>query len=107
VPVPSRKFRLTLPETLAPGDVFVPRPSVAIFSDASGVFTMSTICTHLGCIVKEGDGFACPCHGSVRSTAASPGARAEGSRVAVTKVADGGYVVDESKTVAAGTKIAV
>ena len=66
VPVPSRKFRVTLPETLAAGEPFVPQGrSVAVFRDVSGVWALSNVCTHLGCIVKqEGAGFACPCHGS-------------------------------------------
>lgn len=66
LPTPSRKFRVRLPESLAPGAALVPPGrSVAIFRDAEGVYAVSTICTHLGCIVKtEADGFHCPCHGS-------------------------------------------
>lgn len=109
VPVPSRKFRVTLPETLAPGEAFVPPGrSVAIFRDASGVFAISTVCTHLGCIVKkEGVGFACPCHGSRFGL---DGAVTKGPApkalpwLAVTKVDGATYLVDESKPVAAGTK---
>ena len=111
VPVPSRKFRVTLPETLAPGEAFVPPGrAVAIFRDAAGVFALSTVCTHLGCIVKkDGAEFSCPCHGS---KFALDGAVTKGPApkalvwLAVTKVA-GGYVVDESKAVVAGTKVAV
>ena len=63
---PSRKFRVRLPETLAPGEAFVPPGrAVAIFRDAGGVYAISQVCTHLGCIVKtEASGFHCPCHGS-------------------------------------------
>ncbi len=66
LPSPSKKFRVTLPEALAPGEAFVPpgRP-VALFRDAEGVYAISTICTHLGCVVKPAaGGFECPCHGS-------------------------------------------
>ncbi|MFN8545199.1 MAG: Rieske 2Fe-2S domain-containing protein [Candidatus Binatia bacterium] len=112
VPVPSRKFRVTLPETLAAGDAFVPPGrSVALFRDASGVYAVSTICTHLGCVVKrEGGGFSCPCHGSRFS---SDGAVVKGPApkalpwLAVTRVASGSYVVDQSKVVPAGTKVVV
>ena len=63
---PSKKFRVTLPESLPPGQAFVPPGrSVAIFRDDEGVYAISTVCTHLGCIVKStAEGFECPCHGS-------------------------------------------
>ena len=63
---PSKKFRVTLPESLTPGQAFVPPGrSVALFRDADGVYAISTICTHLGCVVHSNtEGFECPCHGS-------------------------------------------
>ena len=110
VPVPSRKFRVTLPETLAAGEPFVPQGrSVAVFRDASGVWALSTVCTHLGCIVKqEGAGFACPCHGSQFKL---DGAVTKGPApkalpwLAVSSAGGGSYLVDESQTVAPGTKV--
>jgi cytochrome b6-f complex iron-sulfur subunit len=110
VPVPSRKFRVALPETLAAGEPFVPPGrSVAIFRDVAGVYAISTVCTHLGCIVKrEGPGFACPCHGSkfaldgVVTKGPAPKALAW---LAVTKGPDGSYIVDEAKTVPQGTVV--
>jgi cytochrome b6-f complex iron-sulfur subunit len=110
VPVPSRKFRVTLPEALAPGDAFVPPGrSVAVFRDADGVYAVSTVCTHLGCIVKkDARGFACPCHGS---TFALDGTVTKGPApkalawLAVTSAPGGGWVVDEAKAVPPGTKV--
>lgn len=66
LPSPSKKFKVALPESLAPGAAFVPPGrNVAIFKDAGGVYAISTVCTHLGCIVKtEAGAFKCPCHGS-------------------------------------------
>ena len=63
---PSKRVRLSLPETLAAGTAFVPPGrSMAVFRDEEGVFAISTVCTHLGCIVKPtAEGFECPCHGS-------------------------------------------
>ena len=63
---PSKRFRLTLPETLAAGEAFTPSGrNVAIFRDDQGVYAISRVCTHLGCIVKPTEaGFECPCHGS-------------------------------------------
>ena len=109
VPVASRKFRVTLPETLGSGEAFVPPGrSVAIFRDAGGVFAISRVCTHLGCLVKsEADGFHCPCHGS---RFAADGAVIKGPApkalpwLAVKSVGAGTYLVDEGKVVPAGTK---
>jgi cytochrome b6-f complex iron-sulfur subunit len=63
---PSRKYRVALPDNLAPGAPFVPPGrSVALFRDEQGVWAISTTCTHLGCVVKpSATGFDCPCHGS-------------------------------------------
>ena len=63
---PAKKFSVALPDSLAAGEAFVPPGrSVAVFRDQEGVYAVSLICTHLGCIVKPGQsGFECPCHGS-------------------------------------------
>ena len=38
---------------------------VYVFSDTDGIYAISAVCTHLGCVVnKEETGFTCPCHGS-------------------------------------------
>ena len=110
VPVPSRKFRVTLPDNLATNVPLVPPGrSAAIFRDADGVFAVSMVCTHLGCIVKtEADGFHCPCHGS---RFALDGAVVKGPApqalawLGVARVGPGTYVVDEGKPVPPGTKV--
>lgn len=106
---PSKKFRLSLPESLAPGTPFLPPGrSVALFRDAEGVYAISRVCTHLGCIVNSAaDGFECPCHGSrfrgdgtvVKGPAPRP--------LPWVKVMGkaGEYIVDEDATVPAGTKV--
>jgi Rieske Fe-S protein len=49
---PSRKYRVTLPDSLQPGQAYVPPGrSVALFRYADGVFAVSLICTHLGSIL--------------------------------------------------------
>jgi len=63
---PAKKFSVSLPDTLPEGEAFIPPGrNVAVFRDSEGVFAISTVCTHLGCIVKSSaTGFDCPCHGS-------------------------------------------
>lgn len=105
---PSKRFRVTLPEALAPGEAYVPPGrSVALFRDAQGVWAISTVCTHLGCIVRpSAEGFECPCHGS---RFAPDGAVRKGPApkplpwIKVTR-AGGQWLVDEAAGVPAGTK---
>jgi nitrite reductase/ring-hydroxylating ferredoxin subunit len=106
---PSKRFRAGLPETLAAGVPYIPPGrSVALFRDAEGVYAVSTVCTHLGCIVNPAaNGFECPCHGSrfagdgsvLKGPAprALPWVKVSGSA--------GEYVVDEGQIVPAGTKV--
>ena len=106
---PSKRFRVALPETLAPGEAFMPpgRP-VAVFRDAEGVYAISGICTHLGCIVKASpEGFECPCHGS-RFAADGTVTKGPAPRpLPWLKVAAAGgqWLVDEAAAVAPGTKV--
>ncbi|HVN86888.1 MAG TPA: Rieske 2Fe-2S domain-containing protein [Candidatus Binatia bacterium] len=113
VPMASRKFRVTVPDTLTPGEALVPAGrSVAVFRDPDGaVYAISRVCTHLGCLVKsEADGFHCPCHGSRfapdGSVVKGPAPKALGW-LAVAKASAGTVIVDEGKTVAPGTKVTV
>ena len=105
----SKAFNVTLPESLPVGEAFIP-PSraVAVFRDAEGVYAISTICTHLGCVVKSGaEGFECPCHGS-RFKPDGAVARGPAPRPLAwlkVKASGSGFQVDEGKTVAAGTKV--
>lgn len=106
---PSRKFRVSLPDSLPVGEAFVPAGrSVALFRDGEGVYAVSTVCTHLGCIVKPStQGFECPCHGS---RFAPDGAVVKGPAPRAlpwVKVsgAGGAYLVDEGASVPPGTKV--
>jgi cytochrome b6-f complex iron-sulfur subunit len=62
LPSPSKKFRVTLPESLAPGEPWVaPGRPVVLVRDGTGVYAVSRVCTHLGCIVQPSpSGFDCP-----------------------------------------------
>ena len=112
LPSPSKKFRVTLPQSLPLGGVFIPpgRP-IAIVRDADGVFAISTVCTHLGCLVKQGsEGFHCPCHGS---QFAADGSVVRGPApkslpwLQIASVGDNTFVVDAGRVVPPGTKVHV
>jgi Rieske Fe-S protein len=109
IPAPSKRFKVDLPDSLAEGTALIPPGrSVALFRDAGGVFAISTVCTHLGCIVKrEADGFHCPCHGSrfhADGTVARGPAPAPLKWLAVKRVSAGSYLVDEGTPVPPGTR---
>ncbi len=109
LPVPARKFKVTLPETLAPGAAFQPPGrNVAVVRDGDGVFAVSLVCTHLGCIVKpSGTGFDCPCHGSrfAPDGSVTHGPAPTALQWVEVTGADGQYVVDESVVVPQGTRL--
>lgn len=106
---PSKKFTVTLPDTLAEGEAFVPAGrSVAVFKDAGGVFAISTICTHLGCVVNaKPEGFECPCHGSRFSADGHVTKGPAPKALPWLKItADGNQIqIDEAETVPEGTKV--
>ena len=106
---PSKRVRLSLPEALAAGTAFVPPGrSMAVFRDAEGVFAISTVCTHLGCIVKPtAEGFECPCHGSRFAADGSVTRGPAPQPLRWLKVSASGeqWVVDEAAIVPAGTKV--
>lgn len=109
VAAPSKTFKVTLPESLPSGEAFIPPGrAVAVYRDGEGVYALSTICTHLGCVVKSNaEGFECPCHGSrfdpqggvVKGPAprALPWLQVKGS--------GSEFQIDEGKVVPAGTKV--
>ncbi|MDM7922890.1 MAG: ubiquinol-cytochrome c reductase iron-sulfur subunit [Pyrinomonadaceae bacterium] len=106
---PAKKFSVALPDTLVEGEPFVPPGrNVAVFRDGEGVFAISTICTHLGCIVKAGTtGFECPCHGSGFEKDGTVRKGPAPKPLPWLKVSKSGstYTVDEETTVKTGTKI--
>jgi cytochrome b6-f complex iron-sulfur subunit len=108
---PSKKLRVQLPETLVDGEPFVPSGrAIAVFRHGAQVHAISTICTHLGCIIQaSAGGFACPCHGSEfeadGSVRRGPAPRAlDWLQVSTSS---GAIVVDEATTVPPGTTVSL
>lgn len=109
LPDPSEQFKIGNPGDFAAGTVkSFDEEKAYVFRDSEGLYAISSICTHLGCVVTtSGDGFQCPCHGSRFS--------AEGKVIQgpapqalpwyeVVMLPDGQLVVDRGKPVKTGTK---
>lgn len=105
----SKKFKIGKPESFPVGTVRkLEDRSVFIFSDDDGIYAISAICTHLGCIVSATEwGFQCPCHGSqfnengkvIGGPAPRPLEWFE-----ISQEVDGSLFVDAGKDVKPGTK---
>lgn len=106
---PAKKFNVSIPDTLPEGEAFIPPGrNVAVFRDAEGVFAISTVCTHLGCIVKASPaGFDCPCHGSgfTKDGTVRKGPAPKPLPWLKVSLSGSTVTVDEEKTVKAGTKV--
>ena len=108
----SRKFKIGKPEEFPAGTVKkLDDKKVFIFSDNDGFYAVSSVCTHLGCIVHaDNGGFQCPCHGSKFNKngkiTAGPAPRSL-PWIEVSRHVDGNLVVDASRDIQAGTKFKV
>jgi len=65
---PSPVVNAGKPDRYPPGSVTLdPLNGIYVVREASGFFSVSAVCTHLGCLTAwkpELDMIACPCHGS-------------------------------------------
>ena len=108
----SKKFKIGIPENFPVGVVKkLEDQGVYIFSENDGLHAISSVCTHLGCIVAPTDtGFQCPCHGSKFNL--------EGKVIAgpaprplpwweISQSLDGTLIVDASREVKQGTTFKV
>jgi cytochrome b6-f complex iron-sulfur subunit len=96
---------------LAVGTMLV-MSNIVVAQDARGVYAMSAVCTHAGCLLDDtpgtiASGLFCPCHGSAfdGNGAVTRGpARQPLQHYAVSIAADGTITVDGSKPVSADTR---
>ncbi|MBI4687639.1 MAG: ubiquinol-cytochrome c reductase iron-sulfur subunit [Nitrospirae bacterium] len=108
----SHKFKIGKPEEFPVGTIKkLDDKKVFIFADNEGLFAISAICTHLGCIVYPTEwGFQCPCHGSKYNedgkVIGGPAPRPL-PWLEVSMHEDGNVIVDAGKEVKKGTKFKV
>jgi Rieske Fe-S protein len=89
--------------------------NVAVARDVDGVYAMSAVCTHAGCLLNGGTttiaaGLHCACHGSSfsGSGAATHGPAATAlQHYAVTVASDGAITIDGSQPVPADVRTTV
>ena len=82
-----------------------------IVRDREGIYAVSLICTHLGCIVsKTNKGYACPCHGSKfdEQGSVTGGPAPKGLNwLEVSQLPSGKLIVNADKIVKVGKKFVV
>ncbi len=111
-PEVSSAFKIGKPEDFPVGSTKVYQDkNVLVSRDAEGLYAVSLVCTHLGCIVSTTEkGFKCPCHGSVfdgvGSVIAGPAPKGL-NWLDISRLPTGKLIVDTSKTVDTGTKMTV
>ncbi|WP_420264642.1 ubiquinol-cytochrome c reductase iron-sulfur subunit [Candidatus Magnetominusculus dajiuhuensis] len=104
----ATKFKIGTPDNFPVGVVTkFDEKGVFVFSSEDGLYAISCVCTHLGCMVALTDtGFACPCHGSMFNkngkVVGGPAPRAL-PWLQISRSVDGSLEVDTAMEVSAGT----
>ena len=110
LPDPSATVKIGTPGDFPEGSSRTfPNEDMIVFHDTEGLFAISTICTHLGCVVSyDGVAFTCPCHGSRFSDSGEvlkgPAPKAL-SWLRMSALPSGQLLVDRSSPVPIGTKL--
>lgn len=108
----SQKFKIGKPDNFSVGTVKkLDDKKVFIFATNDGIHAISSVCTHLGCIVYTTDwGFQCPCHGSQYNKSGKVIGGPAPRNLAwldISQSMDGTLVVDAAKEVKPGTTFKV
>jgi Rieske Fe-S protein len=111
-PINLTRFTLKTPQDYPVDSVLsLPEAKAWLFRDERGLYAISAVCTHLGCIVTHADeGFDCPCHGSRYNDAGyvlKGPAKLPLSYLELTLSPDGFVVLDTEVSVPATQRLAV
>lgn len=105
----STKFKIGKAENFPVGIIKkLDDKGIFIFAGDDGIHAISSICTHLGCIVAIAEtGFQCPCHGSKYNedgkVISGPAPRSL-AWLEISQGVDGSLMVDTAMEVPSGTK---
>ena len=113
-PESNAKVKIGPPDAFPKGSITnLSHLNVWVFHDEKGLYAISSVCTHLGCITardSETGRFECPCHGSVF---AANGKVVRGPApsalhwLAMNIGPDGQIVLDRRRTVKLGTRLVI
>ncbi len=112
LPGPRQRYKIGHAEDYPVGlPVKLEKERLFVVRDSEGLYAISAVCTHLGCIVSEtATGFNCPCHGShfdaSGNVASGPAPRAL-TWLHISRSPDGQLLVDAEREVPQGTRFAV
>jgi len=108
----SKTFKIGKPEDYPIGaEKIFKDKKVMVSRDKEGLYAISLICTHLGCIVsKHAERFDCPCHGSkfdLQGKVKTGPAPKALPWLKVSQLPNGKLIVNAMKPVPIGTKIVI
>ncbi len=107
-PINPTTFTLKAPKDYTVGSATaLPEAKAWLFRDDQGLYAISAVCTHLGCVVNyTTTQFECPCHGSVFNTAGYvlKGPAKLPLNYLALKLSPAGLVVLDTKTIVPATQ---
>ena len=111
-PEASPRFRIGRPDSFSVGSgTRISGRNVWIFRDEEGIYAISAVCTHLGCIVDRAENqFTCPCHGTTfdaQGKVTSGPAPGPLPWLEITLHPSGDLIVDTESTVPSGSRYPV